>query len=75
VVTQVAGVVSGLVAVGAIGNITGKADINISSMHLSRLKLRGQALMILALDEPLAEEQLQEILSLPGIYTAKAVKL
>ena len=61
--------------VGAIGNITGKADINISSMHLSRLKLRGQALMILALDEPLAEEQLQEILSLPGIYTAKAVKL
>jgi D-3-phosphoglycerate dehydrogenase len=61
--------------VGVIGNITGKADINISSMHLSRLKPRGQALMILALDEPFAEEQLHEILALPGIYTAKAVKL
>jgi D-3-phosphoglycerate dehydrogenase / 2-oxoglutarate reductase len=61
--------------VGAIGNITGKADINISSMHLSRLQPRGKALMILALDEPLGEEQLQEILSLPGIYTAKTVKL
>jgi D-3-phosphoglycerate dehydrogenase len=61
--------------VGAIGNITGKADINISSMHLSRLKPRGPALMILALDEPLAEEQIQEILALPGIHTAKAAKL
>ncbi len=61
--------------VGAIGNITGKADINISSMHLSRLKPRGPALMILALDEPLAEEQREEILAIPHIYTAKAVKL
>jgi D-3-phosphoglycerate dehydrogenase len=61
--------------VGAIGNITGKANINISSMHLSRLQPRGKALMILALDEPLSEEHLQEIRALPGIYTAKAVKL
>jgi D-3-phosphoglycerate dehydrogenase len=61
--------------VGTIGNIIGKADINISSMHLSRLKPRGKALMILALDEPLGEEQLQEILALPGIYSAKAVNL
>jgi len=61
--------------VGIIGNITGKADINISSMHLSRLQPRGKALMILALDESLGEEHLQEILALPGIYSAKAVKL
>jgi D-3-phosphoglycerate dehydrogenase len=61
--------------VGTIGNITGKADINISSMHLSRLQPRGKALMILALDEPLGEEQLQEIRALPGIYSAKTVKL
>jgi ACT domain. len=61
--------------VGAIGTIAGNADINISSMHLSRLKPRGPALMILALDEPLVEEQRQEILALPGIYTASAVKL
>ena len=61
--------------VGTIGNIAGKADINISSMHLSRLQPRGKALMILALDEPLGEDQVQEILALPGIYSAKAVKL
>jgi len=29
----------------------------------------------LALDEPLGEEQLQEIRALPGIYSAKAVRL
>jgi len=61
--------------IGAVGKITGDADINISFMHLSRLKPRGQALMILALDEPLPEEQRQQILSLPDIYTAKVVKL
>jgi D-3-phosphoglycerate dehydrogenase len=61
--------------IGAVGKITGDADINISFMHLSRLKPRGQALMILALDEPLPEEQRQQILSLPDVYTAKVVKL
>lgn len=61
--------------IGAVGTITGKADINISSMHLGRLKPRGPALMILALDEPLPEEQIQQILALTDVYTAKLVKL
>ncbi|GAI69537.1 unnamed protein product, partial [marine sediment metagenome] len=61
--------------IGAVGEITGSADINISYMHLSRLKPRGQALMILALDEPLPEEQRQQILALPDVHTAKLVKM
>lgn len=61
--------------IGAVGTITGKADINISAMHLGRLKPRGPALMILALDELLPEEQRQQILALPDVYTAKLVKL
>ena len=61
--------------IGAVGKITGDADINISYMHVSRLKPRGQALMILALDEPLPEAQQQELLSIPDVYTAKVVKL
>ena len=63
------------VLIGAVGNITGKADINISSMQLARLQPRGKALMILALDEPLKEEQRQEILALGDVYTANLVKL
>jgi D-3-phosphoglycerate dehydrogenase len=61
--------------IGAVGTITGKADINISSMQLARLQPRGQALMILALDEALPEEQIQEILALSDVHTAKVVKL
>ncbi len=61
--------------IGAVGKITGDADINISAMHVSRLKPRGQALMILALDEPLPEEQRQQILSIPDVYSAKLVRL
>lgn len=61
--------------IGAVGKITGDANINISAMHLGRLKSRGQALMILALDEPLPEKQRQQILALPGVQTAKLVKL
>jgi D-3-phosphoglycerate dehydrogenase len=61
--------------IGAVGTITGKADINISSMQLARLQPRGQALMILALDEPLSEEHIQQILALPDVHTAKLVKL
>lgn len=60
---------------GAVGKMTGDANINISSMHVGRLRLRGQALMILALDEPLSEEQRQQILSIPDAYTAKLVRL
>jgi len=58
-----------------VGNITGSADINISYMHLSRLKPRGEALMILALDEALPEAQRKEILALKDVYTAKVVKI
>ena len=61
--------------VGTIGNITGRANINISSMYVSRLQPRGQAVMLLALDEPIGEQQIQEILAIPGIHTARALKL
>jgi len=61
--------------IGTVGRITGDADINISSMHLGRLKPRGQALLVLALDEPLPEEQQQQILSIPDVHSVKLVKL
>jgi D-3-phosphoglycerate dehydrogenase len=61
--------------IGAVGNITGSANINIHSMSVGRLKPRGQALMILALDEPLSEDVRKKILAIPDIGTAKLVKL
>ncbi|MFC1938561.1 phosphoglycerate dehydrogenase [Chloroflexota bacterium] len=61
--------------ISAVSKVTGDADVNISSMHVGRLKTRGQALMLLALDEPLSEEHLNQILAIPDVYTAKLVKL
>jgi D-3-phosphoglycerate dehydrogenase len=61
--------------IGAVGNVTGSSDINVSSMQLARLKPRGQALMVLELDEPLNEAQIKQILAIPDIYTAKLVDL
>ena len=61
--------------IGAVGKITGDANINISYMHVGRLKPRGQALMILALDEPLPEAQQQQMLAISEVNTVKVVKL
>jgi len=61
--------------IGAVGMVTGAADINISSMLVARLKARGPALMVLAVDEKLTEEQRQRLLAIPDVHTAKAVKL
>ncbi len=61
--------------IGAVGKITGDADINISSMHLGRLGKRGPALLVLTLDEPLPEAQQQEIMALPDVYSVKLVEL
>jgi D-3-phosphoglycerate dehydrogenase len=44
-------------------------------MHLGRLKPRGQALMILALDEALPEKQQQQILAIPDVHNVKLVKM
>jgi len=61
--------------IGAVGKITGDADINISFMHLGRLKPRGQALLVLTLDEPLPEKQQKQILAIPDVYSVKLVSL
>jgi D-3-phosphoglycerate dehydrogenase len=61
--------------IGSVGKITGNANINISYMHLGRLKARGEALMVLALDEALPEKQQSEILAIPNVHTVKLVKI
>jgi len=61
--------------IGAVGNVTGKADINISSMLVSRLKPRGPALMMLGLDEPLGEDQIRQVMAIKDVKSAKMVSL
>jgi len=46
---------------GRIGLMLGEADVNISGMHLGRSAPRADALMILALDDPVPEDVLERI--------------
>ena len=47
--------------IGRAGRILGEADVNISAMHLARSGPRGDALMILALDDDVPPEVLEAI--------------
>ncbi len=61
--------------IGSVGEITGKADVDISYMYVARMGPRGRALMVLNLDEPLSEAYWQKIAQIPDVYSVKVVKL
>lgn len=61
--------------IGAVGMITGKANVNISAMQVARIAPRGEALMILTLDEPASEEIIKSISDLKDITGVKLVKI
>ena len=61
--------------IGHVGMILGEADINISSMHVGRLAPRGQAMMVLTVDEPVPAHLLAKVESEAGITRAFSVQL
>lgn len=61
--------------VGAVGTILADAGINISSLELSRLSERGEAMMFVSVDSGLDEHVLERIRATDGIGTAQVVEL
>ena len=61
--------------VGAVGTILADAGINISSLELSRLSERGEAMMFVAVDDPLDASVLGRIREANGIVDARVVEL
>jgi len=61
--------------IGAMGMITGRADVNISAMMLARQTMRGKALVILSLDEPLPEKYQKEMANLPEVNNVRVVQI
>ena len=61
--------------VGAVGTILADAGINISSLELSRLSERGEAMMFVAVDDPLDGSVLERIRQANGIVEARLVEL
>ncbi len=61
--------------IGKIGSLLGSYNVNIASMQVGRKIVRGDAVMVLSLDDPLPEGILQEITKVAGITDAYTVKL
>ncbi|MBD1835894.1 phosphoglycerate dehydrogenase [Trichocoleus sp. FACHB-90] len=61
--------------IGNIGSLLGSFNVNIASMQVGRKIVRGDAVMVLSLDDPLPEGILSEITKIPGIRDAYTVTL
>ncbi|MDJ1169314.1 phosphoglycerate dehydrogenase [Roseofilum sp. BLCC_M154] len=61
--------------IGKIGSLLGSFNVNIASMQVGRQIVRGDAVMVLTIDDPLPEGILEEILKVPGIRDANTVML
>lgn len=61
--------------IGHVGTLLGEADVNISSMHVGRLSPRGEAMMVLTVDEPVPASAVAEIEKQSNIRRAYSVQL
>lgn len=61
--------------IGNIGSLMGNFNVNIASMQVGRKIVRGDAVMVLSIDDPLPEGLLAEITKIPGIRDAYTVTL
>ena len=61
--------------VGRVGTLLGQHDVNISSMQVGRLHARGDALMILTLDDPVPDEVRARIGAFPDVDRVRTAKL
>jgi D-3-phosphoglycerate dehydrogenase len=60
---------------GTVGRILGDADVNISAMHLGRTRPRDDALMVLALDDPVPPEVAERIRSEEAVRDLWLIRL
>jgi D-3-phosphoglycerate dehydrogenase / 2-oxoglutarate reductase len=61
--------------IGQVGTILGRADVNIASMQLGRDAPRGLAMMVLKVDDPVPEDELQRLRDVVGMSSLRYVEL
>lgn len=61
--------------IGNVGTVLGKNDINIAGMVVGREAVRGEAIMILNVDDAVPQPILKEMVDKAGLYDARYVKL
>ncbi|MBD3885548.1 phosphoglycerate dehydrogenase [Phormidium tenue FACHB-886] len=61
--------------IGKIGSLLGGFNVNIASMQVGRKIVRGDAVMVLSIDDPLPDGILEEVTKVAGIRDAYTVTL
>ncbi|MBF2057394.1 MAG: phosphoglycerate dehydrogenase [Cyanobacterium sp. T60_A2020_053] len=61
--------------IGNIGTLLGSFNVNIASMQVGRKIVRGDAVMVLSIDDPLPDGVLSEIIKVSGVTDAYTVSL
>ena len=61
--------------IGRVGSLLGAADVNISAMHLGRSAPRSDAVMFLALDDPVPAETAAAIRAIDGVLDQWVIDL
>jgi len=61
--------------IGQLGSVLGEHNVNIASMQVGRRIVRGDAVMVLSLDDPIPPSLLATIHSINGIKEAHPVTL
>jgi D-3-phosphoglycerate dehydrogenase len=61
--------------IGHLGSMMGEHNVNIASMQVGRKIVRGDAVMVLSIDDPIPAELLQKITEIDGIQEAHPVTL
>ena len=61
--------------VGRIGTLLGEHGINIAGMQVGRHQPRGEAIMVLNVDEPISDVTLQAIIAMGDVHAAYVVSL
>ncbi len=61
--------------IGRVGTVLGRYDVNIAGMEVGRHHRGEEALMVVNVDDPISDEALAEIRSIPGMETAYRISL
>jgi len=61
--------------IGSVGELAGRNDINISFMEVGRAEARGNATMMVGLDDPMPDSILEELRQNPNITSARLIQM
>lgn len=61
--------------IGRFGMVLGAHNVNIAGMHLGRAHVRGEAVMVMQVDDPVTSEVLEELSQMTGLIEVRVVTL